>query len=233
MLKAVMFDLDDTLYYELDYVKEAFGSVAEYLGTKYSLPAETILHSCMQILQTEGRGRIFNRVCEQYGMQEEIGHLLQIYRATKPRLQLYPEAVSLLRQLRDHSIRTGVITDGIAMVQRAKTEALFPGRMPDAVLLTDEVRDADGRSLSKPDPQVYLLCLQQLGAGPQEAVYVGDNPGKDFIGARHLGIKTVRVIHAQGDHIHDTARQGYEADLVLHRLPEVEELQQLTDPSER
>ena len=228
MLKAVIFDLDDTLYYELDYVKQAFGNVAEHLARRHDLSAPEVLEAMVQILEAEGRGRIFNRICEKYALTEDIRELVRVYRATKPSLVLYPDAERLLDQLQKQHIGTGLVTDGIAIVQRAKVEALNLQNRLDAVILTDELAMAGKAGLSKPDPLVYQACLEQLRVKAQEAVYIGDNPGKDFIGARALGMQTIRLIRAKGDHVLDQAREGYEADVVLQELPDYDTLLKIT-----
>ena len=75
--------------------------------------------------------------------------------------------------------------------------------------------------MTKPDPQVYARTLEDLGVKASDAVYVGDNPAKDFVGARALGMSTVRIIRPEGDHMSDVAKPGYEADLTVHALTEL------------
>ena len=57
------------------------------------------------------------------------------------------------------------------------------------ILVTDEM----GLSWRKPSPRGFELLLHRLGCGPEEAVYVADNPAKDFIAPSLLGMGSVRV----------------------------------------
>ncbi len=213
--KAVIFDLDDTLYRELDYVTAAFDTVAGYLSDRYGMEREVLLESMTDTLAQQGRGQIFNEVCRQYALKEDIRHLVEVYRSTQPQLTLYEDAEELLQALEAEQIRTAVITDGCAQVQRAKINGLHLEQRMNVLMVTDEA------GMTKPDPQVYARTLEDLGVKASDAVYVGDNPAKDFVGARALGMSTVRIIRPEGDHMSDAAKPGYEADLTVHALTEL------------
>lgn len=236
MIKAVLFDLDDTLYRERDFVDQSFRSVARVMA-KYLAerdkgrgreekgdlqPAragespEELFRQMIELMEQEGRGEIFNRLCERYDVDIPVEELVRIYRETKPVLSLYPDGEEFLERLEKRQIKTGLITDGNAQVQRNKIRALGLDRRLDVVLASYDL------GLRKPDPGVYVYCLEKLGCGPEEAVYIGDNPLKDFIGARKLGMKTVRIIRPEGLHMWRKAEEGYDADATVHLLTEIE-----------
>ena len=230
MLRAVLFDLDDTLYRERDFVDQSFRSVAKvmagYLSAKgksgrgQGLPGESeeeLFGQMIELMEQEGRGEIFNRLCERYDVDIPVQELVKIYRETKPVLELYPDGEELLGWLEDREIKTGLITDGNAAVQRNKIEALGLDRRLDVVLASYDL------GLRKPDKGVYVYCLEKLECRPEEAVYIGDNPLKDFIGARKLGMKTVRIIRPEGLHMWREAKEGYGADVTVHLLTELKE----------
>lgn len=233
MIKAVLFDLDDTLYRERDFVDQSFRSVAaamaDYLAGKRkssegekteSIPRgesqEELFAQMIELMEQEGRGEIFNRLCERYEADIPVQELVRIYRGTKPVLSLYPDGEELLTWLEDKNIKTGLITDGNARVQHNKIQALGLDKRMDAVLASYDI------GLSKPDPGVYEYCLEKLECRPEEAVYIGDNPLKDFIGARRLGMKTVRIIRPEGLHVWREAEEGYDADVTVRLLTELE-----------
>ena len=58
---------------------------------------------------------------------------------------------------------------------------------------------------------------------PSECVYIGDNPNKDFIGAKKLGIKTIRIKHNYGDHIYDEVKLEYEAEFIVRNLLDIKQ----------
>lgn len=230
MLRAVLFDLDDTLYRERDFVDQSFRSVAKvmagYLSAKgksgrgQGLPGESeeeLFGQMIELMEQEGRGEIFNRLCERYDVDIPVQGLVKIYRDTKPVLELYPDGEELLGWLEDRKIKTGLITDGNAAVQRNKIEALGLDRRLDVVLASYDL------GLRKPDKGVYVYCLEKLECRPEEAVYIGDNPLKDFIGARKLGMKTVRIIRPEGLHMWREEEEGYGADVTVHLLTELKE----------
>ncbi len=219
MIKAVIFDLDDTLYRELDFVNQSFRKVAEamseYLEGKQS--PEELFQEMVNLMEREGRGEIFDRLCEKYGVDMPVDGLVKLYRETRPVLKLYPDGEEILEYLKEKGIKTGLITDGNSQVQHHKIEALGLDKRLDTVLVSYDI------GKKKPDPEVYRYCLEKLGCEPGEAVYVGDNPLKDFIGARRLGMKTIRIIRPEGMHMRRTAQEGYEADREVHLLTEIGE----------
>lgn len=221
MVKAVIFDLDDTLYNELDYVLQGFRNVAEYLAKEYSIDVDEVHEQMCGILKEQGRGKIFDSVCEIYHIDTPVKKLVEIYRATKPKLSFYPDAEEVISTLRKKNIGLGLITDGCSQVQHRKIDALCLSDLMDAVLATDDLgKDEEGKPYCKPNPKVYEVVLEKLQCKPQEAVYIGDNPQKDFIGAKALGMKTIRIVRKQGDHMQDKVCEEYEADVTIQNLTE-------------
>ena len=79
-------------------------------------------------------------------------------------------------------------------MQNAKLDALGLRGAFTAVLITDEL----GRDAWKPSPRGFEVLMDRLGVPPEEAVYVSDNPAKDFVAARDAGLRSMRVTHAHG-----------------------------------
>lgn len=215
--KAVIFDLDDTLYYERDYVYQALEEVAAYLAEKFQKNSIQLWEQMCDLLEKEGRGHIFNHICEIHQIQEDIPKLVTIYRNTTPNLTLYKDAQKCLDRLKKQGIKTGLITDGCFLVQRKKVEALALYKQIDKIIITDE----KGIKYWKPSIQPYQDILKQLQVNPEDAVYIGDNPKKDFIGAKTIGMDTVRIIRAVGDHILDKTSKELEADQIIYTLDDI------------
>lgn len=215
--KAVIFDLDDTLYYERDYVYQALEEVAAYLAEKFQKNSIQLWEQMCDLLEKEGRGHIFNRICEIHQIQEDIQKLVTIYRNTTPNLTLYKDAQKCLDRLKKQGIKTGLITDGCFLVQRKKVEALALYKQIDKIIITDE----KGLKYWKPSIQPYQDILKQLQVNPEDAVYIGDNPKKDFIGAKTIGMDTIRIIRAVGDHILDKTSKELEADQIIYTLDDI------------
>ncbi|MEZ5362446.1 MAG: HAD family hydrolase [Bryobacterales bacterium] len=124
-----------------------------------------------------------------------LPELLRIHRSHEPTLALAPDVRATLRRLRMR-FRLGLVSDGRLEQQRAKAEALGLAALLDALVFSDEL----GREHWKPDPAPYWKALERLGVSPTEAVYVGDNPAKDFLGARRAGMRSVRLRRPDGLH---------------------------------
>ncbi len=217
MLKAVIFDLDDTLYDESEYVRQAFGNTAAYLAERLDIPEkkDEYYERMLELLAENGRGKIFDLICGEIKTDITAGELVRVYRSTRPDLRLYPDAEQLLNILADRRIKTGLITDGCGQVQHEKINALGLEERLDCVIATDDF------GLPKPDPEGYERCLGFLGCAAAEAAYVGDNPGKDFIGAKALGMGTFRIVRERGMHMGDVVPPRQEAD---HRIRVLTEL---------
>lgn len=217
-IKAVIFDLDDTLYDESQYVSQAFANTAEYLACRLGTPErkDGFCRRMLELVEQHGRGRVFDLLCEEAGISVPVSELVEAYRSTVPSLELYGDAEQILAFLEARGIKQGLITDGCGRVQHQKITALGLDTRLDAVIVTDDF------GICKPQTAAYEKCLQLLGCGPGEAVYVGDNPRKDFIGARALGMKTLRIIRAKGMYMELEPEPGREADERIRALTELE-----------
>ncbi|MBZ9624570.1 HAD-IA family hydrolase [Clostridium sp. FP2] len=216
MIKAVIFDLDDTLYKEKDFVIGSFSEVCRYLSEKYHLNYDEVLYKTIEILEQQGRGAIFNILCEFYSLKENIDTLVNLYRDAKPSIKLYNDGEFILNIL-SGKYKLGLITDGMAKVQWNKIEALDIKKYFQKIIVTDDY----GRDFWKPHRFAYDEMLRNFKCSPNEAVYIGDNPNKDFIGAREVGLNTIRIIREHGDHMKTKLDKRFEADYIINDLKEV------------
>ena len=220
-IKAYIFDLDDTLYDEETYVESAFSNVCNFLSKEYAMDYNAMYEYCIQSIHTEGRGHTFDNLCDHFSINEDVKELVKIYRDSKPSLELYEDAKRLFKEIKKYHTKIGIITDGNTRVQDNKVKALGLYDIVDTVILTDEYKDGS-QTLSKPDERVYRICLEKIGVKAEEAVYIGDNPLKDFAGAKKLGMKTVRIIREKGMFMKEEApSKEYEADYTIHSLDEL------------
>lgn len=190
-MKAVLFDLDNTLYPEIEFVKSGFRTVARYLISRYDLNEESLLAQMLEILQKDGRGKVFNILLHNLGLyQEEMVKLLvYIYRSHKPMIRLYGDSMATIDYLKRCSMCLGILTDGMASVQRSKITALGLESFIDAIICTDEL----GRECCKPSVVPYKIALDLFDASPSHAAYIGDDPTKDFLGPNSMGMLTIQL----------------------------------------
>ena len=190
MLRAVVFDLDDTLYPERVYVESGFRAVAVWTEQHLGVPAQRAYAFLLGLFEAGVRGDTFDRFLKSEGVERDgwVPRMVRVYREHEPRIASYPEVPELLGRLRAR-LRLGLVTDGQSAVQRGKMAALGLAPSFDAVVYNDEF----GRRAWKPSPRGFQIVLERLGVEARAAVYVGDNPVKDFLGARGAGMSTVRV----------------------------------------
>lgn len=195
---AVVFDLDDTLFAETDYVVSGLRCVADHCAQQYGGDRERIFGELWSSFRTNARVPLFDAWLAERGYPaSDVATLLNVYRSHDPRIQLEPTTTEMLRALR-RNYRLGLMTDGRAATQRMKVAALRLESLFDAIVLSDEI----GSQAWKPDPRPYLEVAARLGVAAGECVYFADNPAKDFIGARGAGFASVRVRLAGGLHFH-------------------------------
>ena len=95
-----------------------------------------------------------------------------------------PAAVETISELRARGLLIGLIT-----VCTDDVPALWPGT-PFHGLFDAEVFSCSV-GLRKPDPRIYLLCCEQLGVEPAEAMFVGDGANDELAGAERVGMTAV------------------------------------------
>jgi len=195
-IACVVFDLDDTLYLEADYARSGFAAAGEWASVNLGIP--DFAARAWRAHEEGARGDVFNRALAAAGIEanpELILRLVDVYRRHRPQIELLPDAVECLRQLHG-KVFLGLITDGPALSQRAKVEALQLTSLMDEVIITDDL----GRGYWKPHPRAFEAMQQLAKVSSENCYYIGDNPDKDFIAARQLGWNTVRVRRKEGLH---------------------------------
>jgi putative hydrolase of the HAD superfamily len=189
MIRALIFDLDDTLYPEADFLAGGFMAVAEHLSARNGASRAEIHAAMMDASRRLGRRAAMDAALERYPMPGlEISELVEVYRRHKPRIVMFPGYAGLLRDFRAR-YRIGIVTDGTPSVQRAKCVALHLDEAVDHIVYTWE----NGREREKPHPFPFRQMLDALHAGAEETLCVGDSLEKDVRGARASGMKCVRV----------------------------------------
>lgn len=174
-IKGVIFDLDDTLYSEKEYVKSGFRAVSDYLGTDYQ-------HMLWDFFEA-GKPAI-DELLKVLGRESEKENVLKTYRSHNPDIHLYPGMAKMIEDLKAKSIKVGIITDGRPEGQKKKLDAL--GLRVDDVIITDEL---GGIQFRKPCDIAFRIMVTRWRLNPADVVYVGDNPVKDFQAPQQLGMK--------------------------------------------
>lgn len=194
--QAIVFDLDDTLYPEHEYVKSGFAAVAAWAVARFGI-AEALGYQKFLELFTAGiRGDTFNRWLCAFGLPaEHVSEMVAIYRTHRPQIKPFAFIPGLLQRLATYA-RLGLVSDGYLGVQQRKWEALALAPYFSAVVFSDQW----GQAHWKPSPTPFLAVLAQLNTSGRAAVYIGDNPRKDFLGARRAEMATIWARYTQGEY---------------------------------
>ncbi|MCH7996019.1 MAG: HAD family hydrolase [Planctomycetes bacterium] len=218
-VRAVIFDLDDTLYAEQSFVFSGYRAVAEAFRTQFGDPDETVAE-LTRIFHSQDRRLAFNALFELRGRpadREVVQAMIDLYRSHPPTISLYDDAEAALTRLRTR-FKIGIITDGAAVMQEAKVAALGLRTRVDVVVLTDEL----GPGFGKPHPRAFELMADRLAIDPTACVYIGDNAAKDFVAPNALGWMTVRIVRAQGVYRDTAAQGGGVPQDIVHSLDEID-----------
>lgn len=191
MIRALIFDLDDTLISERQYIESGYQHIAGVLNDMYRLDSKVVYLDLISLFEKSPKN-VFNRLLDKYGIEYDdklIITLVEEYRNHFPKIEFYPDVIPCLEYLRSNDIKLGIITDGYAKTQRQKLKAVKAEKYFDEIIVTDEL----GREFWKPHPKAYEIMRARLNVEFREMVYVGDNPGKDFYIKSLYPIMTVRV----------------------------------------
>ena len=219
MIRAVLFDVDDTLCDDTGH----FLGAAHGIGTRIAsvhphLPPEAVVETyrgvsdrywTQEIALTAPeplgivRERLWRRAFSQLGIAPDPPLMAEVL-AEYARLRLdelpalHEGALSMLEQLRAGGYRLGVVTNGLSETHVPKLQRLGLASRVDICLMPDVV------GVAKPDPGIFHLACSQLGALPEQTVHVGDSLHSDVTGATRAGLHAVwfnpdRKEHPGGD----------------------------------
>lgn len=190
-MKVVVFDLDDTLYSEIDYLMSAFREISDRIFVNLGY---TEIYEKMMLAYAEKRN-VFEYLNEYYGISIPISTYLEIYRNHIPRIQLDVETIETLSVLKKSGVALGLITDGRTNTQLNKIQALNLNRFIDKenMIISEEFGS------EKPSEKNFRYFNNKIQNG--EFYYVGDNVKKDFIGPNKLKWTSICLMD-KGKNIH-------------------------------
>lgn len=216
--KLAVFDLDDTLYREMEYVASGFKAVAEYLRGRFGRAGD-FFGAMEEAFRAGNRANVFNTALQKMGLSADtqlIAELVTVYRTHKPTIRPFAGVPRVL-ELVGQRFHLGMLTDGHSQVQRNKVKALCIARYFDRILYTDE----HGKNWWKPSCLGFEELQQSFGVGGTCCVYVADNPLKDFYAPNQMGWLTVRVRSKDGLYSNLEASGDYKARFEVEEIGQV------------
>lgn len=190
-IDGVIFDLDDTLYYEKDYVRSGYQAIANAYPE-----VEDLAEKLWKVF--EQGGKAIDVVFEAEEILEEKQNALGIYRNHFPTIRLYQGVSDMLCRLKSQGKKLGIITDGRPEGQRAKIKALDLEKQVDDIIITDEL---GGVQFRKPNKTAFCKMQEKWQLPFERMIYIGDNPNKDFIAPEKLKMQYIYFANKNGLYI--------------------------------
>ncbi len=195
-VRAVLFDLDDTL---LDraagferFCRELYHSCPA-IGQKHTEEEALALMLALDAQGQRPRPDMFRDFMAQWpGVFRDVDQAMQVFLTLYPRmLVLDPQTRELLEDLQDSGIPCAIVTNGGASMQMNKVREAGLDGLVKAIVISEAL------GVAKPDRRIFEHALAQIGALPSTAMFVGDNPENDILGALGLGMCTAWLHHGR------------------------------------
>ncbi len=217
MVTTVIFDLDDTLYDEIDYCKSGFTAVSEFLAELSGTPSAGLIDAALRDQFTAGnRTNTFNCALDALRIdynEERIQELVGVYRNHIPKITLPTDSREVLNELKAN-YTLALLTDGFLPAQQLKVQALGIETFFRIIVYTEQL----GRECWKPCPVGFEKIIQSLNEIPARMVYVGDNEKKDFIAPNRLEFSSVQLIRPARLHKSVATESVAAATYVIHDI---------------
>lgn len=216
-VKVIVFDLDDTLYDEITYVKSGFRAVAEYFHPQEPNAMYALM---LEVLERDGRGKVFDNTLAHFGVYSKtnVKKALAIYRSHTPEIELNADAKAILVSYKSKNIPLYIVTDGNKNVQAKKLKALGLEMWIKKAFVTHRY----GKINAKPSPYCFLKIAQLEGLKSEEIVYIADNINKDFVSIKKLGFRTICI--KQGMFVSAQKPIEFHAERDITSLKELEKI---------
>jgi putative hydrolase of the HAD superfamily len=187
MLKAVLFDLDGTLYDRDALVRVVAGAQFDAFREDLAGVDRNAFVERLFALDAHGyrdRASLYVELISELGLEAAVAHRLERDFSTRylASCDATPDTTETLRLLKEHGLRLGVVTNGAARIQTEKLLALELTDYFDAILISEV------EGVRKPDAEIFGRALERCQVRAHEAVFVGDNPEADIFGAMAAGL---------------------------------------------
>ncbi len=186
---VIVFDLDDTLYNEIDYLKSAYITLSKELEPQNWEQLYTRLFSLYR-----NKFDVFEFISNTYNIEKS--ELILKYRNHKPNITPFEGVTDTFKKIKANKGKIGIITDGRKATQMRKIEALQISQYLDHIVISEEI------GTEKPNEKNYISFLSNFPNS--EYYYIADNYKKDFITPKRLGWKTIALMDS-GLNIHSNA----------------------------
>jgi len=188
--KLYVFDLDDTLYRETDYLFAAYGRIGAYLAGGDAVKAQEYTRFLCDSFKQDGRQGLFQRLSERYTLHVPTEQLLGILRSTSCPLEMYEPMRQVLDELLQAGKAVAILTNGNPQQQQQKTVNLRIAQLYPRIEIVYAATIA-----SKPSPEALHQLMSAHQSDAAQTVLIGNsetdrqtalNAGIDYIEACYL-----------------------------------------------
>lgn len=227
MIKAVYFDVDDTLYDQMEPFDKAFREIftevkVKNMGSLYKLfrtyadksfPAYQAKQITIQEMWILRLSQTLNEIGVTSFDDTRILSFQKIYNDNLDHIKPYPQLMDLIKHLKKMNISVGIISNGDYAHQMNKVRQLgLLDEIPESKIFVSGML-----KISKPHPEIFNRAVKAEGVAPNDFLYVGDNFENDIYGGTGAGLKTVWFNHRA----HKTTRHDVNPDLIVTRPDKV------------
>lgn len=192
--RAVLFDLDDTLFDQKAWIADKLVLTFEALSAKLGVARETFLEAGFTLVEHGQKKYLLDEVIAALGLDPTLRtELIDTYRAARPaQAVIYPDVRSALETLRSMGLALGLLTDNPPDSQRQKLEVSGLAQHVDQVAFSREI------GKEKPDADTYRAACRLLGFQPAQTCMVGDDYLRDVLGAHRAGLSASFLVRRAG-----------------------------------
>ncbi|QKS69910.1 HAD-IA family hydrolase [Paenalkalicoccus suaedae] len=212
MIKAILFDLDNTLL-------DRDASVLAFISNQYdrlqsSLNGVNKQTYVKRFVELDNHGyvwkdEVYRQLIEEFELGMTWEAMLDDYvREFRHSCVPYPNLHAMLENVRKRSIQLGMITNGYGQFQLNNIKALQIDHLFEAILISE------WEGVKKPNASIFEKALNRMGVEPHESVFVGDHPVNDVAAAKSVGMTAVWKRNA-------TFSESAEADYTIDGLDEI------------
>ncbi|MGZ0017101.1 HAD family hydrolase [Yeosuana sp. AK3] len=210
----IIFDLDDTLYQEIDYLKSAYKEISSEIAIEINTSSLIIYEDMLQYFYN--KKNVFEEILIQYNSSLKVSELINVYRNHKPDIHLSKDKIEVLNSLKNNNFNLGLLTDGRSFQQRNKIEALKLTNWFSEIIISQEFGS------EKPNINNYKYFEDIFGEG--NYYYIADNVIKDFVSPNKLNWTTI-CLQDNGLNIHrqntSLVNKEYLAKYTINQLSEL------------
>lgn len=207
---AIIFDLDETLLDENKYRINLFQKLLKYTEFKNKKFNVKKIKNHSSIKKKIYKFKTLDFFLNRYLKNESLSQLKNIYYSST-HVPLFSGSLNILKKLKKKYL-LALITDGNELHQFNKIylSGLLKLIKPKNIIINSKKKDF------KPSQNSYQKIISLNNLNPVKSFYIGDNPNKDFMGAKKLGLKTIRVIQGKNKQIKKNKYIDYEIKGIKH-----------------